>query len=330
LPTYKPEDAAKATRQFSQSVIAKIAPIFPELIGGSADLNPSTLSYMDCSIDFQKKTPQGRNLRFGVREHGMAAICNGLIAYGAFISYGATFLNFIGYALGAVRLSAISEFGVIYVMTHDSIGLGEDGPTHQPIESLMIIRAMPNILLIRPADGNETSGAYAAAIENRHRPSVLALSRQAVPNLAGTSIDGVFKGAYVISQNYPEGEKPQLILSGSGTETHLAVQASQELKDVRVRVVSMPCWELFADQSKEYQLSVLPDGVPVLSVEAAIVTGWREYAHATVGMSSFGASGPFKEVYEHFGITTPNVVKRSREVLEFYSKVPAVSPVLRA
>jgi len=198
LPTYKPEDAPKATRQFSQSVIGAISKVFPEFVGGSADLNPSTLTYLENSKDFQKHSPEGRNIRFGVREHAMAAVCNGLSAYGGFIPFGSTFLNFIGYALGAVRLSAISHFGVIYIMTHDSIGLGEDGPTHQPVETLMMLRAIPNLLVLRPADGNETSGAYAVALEKRHSPSVLALSRQVVPNLKGSSVDGVFKGAYVL------------------------------------------------------------------------------------------------------------------------------------
>jgi len=327
LPTYKPEDAAKATRQFSQTVINNLAKVLPEMMGGSADLNPSTLSYMDCSKDFQKHSPDGRNIRFGVREHGMAAICNGLHAYGGFISYGATFLNFIGYAYGAVRLSAISHFGVLYVMTHDSIGLGEDGPTHQPIESLMMVRTTPNILLLRPGDGNEVSGAYSVAIENRHRPSVLCLSRQAVPNLKGTSIEGVHKGAYTIS-DAADG-KPQLILVGTGSELSLCVTAAAELKDVKVRVVSMPSWELFREQSQEYKLSVFPEGVPVMAVEAASAIGWEEYAHTVIGMRTFGASAPFKDVFKHFGFTTENVVNKARATLEFYSKHPAESRVLK-
>jgi len=248
----------------------------------------------------------------------MAAICNGIEAYGGFISYCATFLNFIGYALGAVRLSAISNLGVIYVMTHDSIALGEDGPTHQPINSLMMIRAMPNILLIRPADGNETSGAYLVAIENRHRPSVLCLCRQAVPNLKGSSIEGVKKGAYVL-QDPTEG-KPQIILLATGSEVQWAVGAAAALKDIKVRVVSMPSWELFADQSVEYRQSVLLDGVPVLAIEAASATGWREYAHVAWAMTTFGASGPAKDVLSKFGFTTENITQKAREVLAFYSK----------
>jgi len=324
LPTYAPDDKpAKATRQYSQTVINALAKVVPEIIGGSADLNPSTLSYLDCSKDFQKNTPEGRNIRFGVREHAMVAICNGIHAYGGYIAYCATFLNFIGYAMGAVTLSALTRNGIIYVMTHDSIGLGEDGPTHQPINSLMMIRTLPNIFLIRPADGNETSGAYAVALEHRHTPSVLCLSRQGVPSLKGTSIEGVYKGAYTISD--AEDGKPQLILVGSGSEVSLCVGAAAALKDLKVRVVSMPCWELFRAQSKEYQKSIFPDGVPVLACEAASVIGWREFAHAVVGMSTFGESGPYKEVYTKFGITVDNLVNKAKQVVDFYGgKAPSV------
>jgi len=327
LPVYKPTDPEKATRQFSQTVIQNLSKVLPEMIGGSADLNPSTFTYMDCSKDFQKNSHDGRNIRFGVREHAMAAICNGIAAYGGCIPYCSTFLNFIGYAMGAVRLSAISDFGVIYIMTHDSIALGEDGPTHQPIESLMMIRAMPQILLLRPADGNETSGAYAVAIENRHRPSVLSLSRQNLPNINGTSIEGVYRGAYIVSD--ASDGKPQLTIVATGSELHLAVGAAAKLKDVKVRVVSMPSWELFREQTIEYQESVFPDGVPVLAVEAGSVVGWKEFAHAVVGMKTFGASGPYKEVLAKFGFSVDNVVEKAQSVLKFYSTRHAPSLVQR-
>jgi len=289
-------------------------------------LNPSTLTYLDCSVDFQAKTPQGRNLRFGVREHGMAAICNGLEAYGGIIPYCSTFLNFIGYAMGAVRLSAISQFGVIYIMTHDSIGLGEDGPTHQPIETLPMLRATPDLVLIRPADGNETSGAYANAIEHRHRPTVIALSRQPLPNIKGTSIEGVYKGAYAVGNIE---EHPQLILVASGSELHLCTGAADKLKDVKVRVVSMPSWELFRNQPIEYQRSVFPEGVPILAVEAAGSFGWREYAHAAVAMTTYGASGPANAVFARFGYTVDNVVNKAHELLKYYSSRTAHSVVDR-
>jgi len=330
LPTYKPEDAAKATRQFSETVINNLAKVIPELVGGSADLNPSTLTYLKVSTDFQKGSHGGRNIRFGVREHGMAAVSNGLYAYGGLIPFCSTFLNFIGYAMGAVRLSAISQFGVLYIMTHDSIGLGEDGPTHQPIESLPMLRALPQMLLLRPADGNETSGAYAVAIENRHRPSTLALTRQAVPNLKGTSIEGVFKGAYIISDS---DAKPQIILTGTGSELHLCAQAAEKLtaQGVKVRVVSFPSTDLFNEQSEEYRLSVFPDGVPVLAVEAAAEFGWKEYAHAAVAMTGFGTSGPGKDVMVKYGFTPENVVQKAQALLAFYAKhnQPLVSLVRR-
>jgi len=328
LPTYKPEDPAKGTRNFSQTVINNLAKVVPELVGGSADLNPSTLSYLNNSKDFQKNSHEGRNIRFGVREHGMAAICNGIAAYGGLIPFDATFFNFIGYALGAVRVGAISQFGVIHVMTHDSIGLGEDGPTHQPIESLMMLRAMPDMLVVRPADGNETSGAYAVALEHRHTPSVIVLTRQAVPNLKGTSIEGVYKGAYTI-QDPEDGSKPQLILVATGSEVSLAVAAAKEMKDVKVRVVSMPTWELFKSQSVEYQQSVFLDGVPVMAIEAGSVLGWREYAHACWGMKTFGASAPVKDLFMKFGFTTENIIVKAREVLAFYSKHPVHNLILR-
>lgn len=199
LPTYKPTDKAMATRKFSEIALNALAPVLPEVVGGSADLTPSTLTQLTCSGDFQKSTPAGRYLRFGVREHGMTAVANGIFAYGALRPFVATFLNFIGYAWGSVRLSALSHFGVIFVMTHDSIGLGEDGPTHQPVETLEQIRVMPNLNLIRPADGNEVTGAYISAIENPFTPTVLALSRQNLPNLEGSSVEKTLKGAYVLS-----------------------------------------------------------------------------------------------------------------------------------
>jgi len=213
-------------------------------------------------------------------------------------------------------------------MTHDSIGLGEDGPTHQPIESLMMLRALPGLLVLRPGDGNEVSGAYAVAIENRHRPSVMALSRQPCSNLAGTSIEGVSKGAYVVRE--AEGGKPQLTIVASGSELSLAYHAAESLKDLKVRVVSMPSWELFREQSQEYQESVFPDGVPVLGVEAGSFVGWREYAHSVIAMTGFGCSGPFKKVLEKYGFTAESVAEKARKVFEYYQTVPAHSLVKRA
>lgn len=328
LPRYKPEDPAKGTRNFSETVIQKIAEMVPEFVGGSADLNPSTLTYIKSSKDFQKNTPEGKNIRFGVREHAMAAIMNGLYAYGGYIPFGSTFLNFLGYCLGAFSLSALSQFKVVYIFTHDSIGLGEDGPTHQPIEKLLIVRSTPNAILLRPADGNETTGAYIAALEADNRPSLLALTRQAVPNLVGSSVEGVLKGAYVLQEHFKEGANaPQVIIAATGSEVSLAVDAAKQLqKDsgINVRVVSFPSWELFDQQSLEYKESVFTPGVPVLSVEAASVFGWEKWAHATIGLKTFGISAPYKEVYKATGITLENVVEKSKALIEYYkdSKVP--------
>lgn len=269
IPLYTPADKAFATRQTSEKALNGLAPAIPELIGGSADLTHSNLTLLKVSGDFQKGQYHNRNLRFGVREHGMGAICNGIALHGGLIPYCATFLVFVDYMRGAIRLSALSEAGVIYVMTHDSIGLGEDGPTHQPVETLASLRAIPNLLVFRPADGNETAGAYKVAIANRNRPTLLALSRQALPQLEGSTISNTEKGAYILSDS--EGT-PEVILLGTGSETHLCVQAAEKLRadGVRVRVVSIPCWELFDEQSADYQESVLPKAVTKrLAVEAA-------------------------------------------------------------
>eukprot|EP01102_Stenamoeba_stenopodia_P003664 TRINITY_DN13821_c0_g1_i1.p1 TRINITY_DN13821_c0_g1~~TRINITY_DN13821_c0_g1_i1.p1 ORF type:complete len:673 (+),score=178.58 TRINITY_DN13821_c0_g1_i1:91-2109(+) len=320
LPRYKPEDAAKGTRNFSEIVIQKIAEKVPEFIGGSADLNPSTLTYIKSSKDFQKGSFEGKNIRFGVREHAMAAICNGLFAYGGIIPYCSTFLNFLGYALGAFVLTGLSQFKVIYIMTHDSIGLGEDGPTHQPVEKYLIVRATPNARFIRPADGNETTGAYIAALEGDNRTTVLSLTRQAVPNLTGSSVEGVLKGAYVLRDE----EKPDVIIVATGSEVSIAVDSLKLLDGIKARVVSMPSWELFEDQSLEYKESVFTPGVPVLSVEAGTVLGWEKYAHGSIGLHNFGCSGPYKEVYKKYGLVPENVAAKAKALVDFYkdSKAP--------
>ncbi|CAG8457498.1 6583_t:CDS:2 [Racocetra fulgida] len=317
LPRYTPSDPPVATRKSSETVLNKIADVLPELFGGSADLTPSNLTRWKTAIEFQPEsgglgTYSGRYVRFGVREHGMAATLNGLASYGGIIPFGASFLNFISYGLGAVRLSALSCFRAIYIMTHDSIGLGEDGPTHQPIETAASLRALPNILFFRPADGNEVSGVYAAAIQNTERPSVIALSRQNVPNLEGSSVEKTLKGGYVLK----EADGAQIILVGTGTEVSIAVDAANLLeKDcIKARVVSLPSFELFEEQSLEYRLSVFPDGIPVLSIEALSIFGWSKYAHANLGMRSFGSSGPYKELYKKYGFTPENTAAKAKEV----------------
>ncbi|KAL7747759.1 Transketolase [Sorochytrium milnesiophthora] len=323
LPRYKTSDSAAATRKLSENVLNAIAPHLPELIGGSADLTGSNLTRWKGAEDFQHErtkigTYKGRYVRFGVREHGMAAICNGMSGYGFLIPFGATFLNFISYAVGATRLSALSEHQVIYIMTHDSIGLGEDGPTHQPIETLACLRATPNMLVLRPSDGNEVSGAYLAALHNKHRPSVIALSRQNVPHLPNTSPESVLKGANII-HDAPSG-KPDVIFVATGTETSIAYKAVQELasENIQARLVSMPSWELFEEQDMSFRTNIFPRHVPVVSVEALSVFGWDKYAHGHVGMRTFGASGPYEKVYEKFGITVDGCKKMAKQLLEYY------------
>ncbi|MEP0871128.1 transketolase [Trichocoleus desertorum AS-A10] len=319
LPVYTPEDKAIATRQTSEKTLNAIAPALPELIGGSADLTHSNLTYIKVSGDFQKGAYENRNLRFGVREHGMGAICNGIALHNSgLIPYCATFLVFADYMRAAIRLSALSQAGVIYVMTHDSIALGEDGPTHQPIETIASLRAIPNLLVMRPADGNETSGAYKVAVEERKRPTLMALSRQALPQLDGSSIEGVSKGAYILSGG--EGT-PDLILLATGSEVQLCVKAAEQLRaeGKNVRVVSMPCWELFDEQDAAYRESVLPKAVTKrLAVEAASSFGWCRYIGSDGDMISverFGVSAPGNVALEKFGYTVDNVVTRAKALL---------------
>lgn len=309
-------DKPLATRQSSQMVLNKLCELMPELVGGSADLTPSNLTKFKGAADFQAASPEGRYIRFGVREHAMAALCNGMQAYGFLRPFCATFLNFFGYAAGAVRVSALSHFGVIYIATHDSIGLGEDGPTHQPVEALLHLRATPNLLTIRPADATEVVGAYMLAIENSKRPTVIALSRQNCANLAASSADRVAQGAYVLAA--PADGAPQLVLVGTGSEVQTLEAAVPLLGGVRVQLVSMPCWELFDAQTDDYKRSVLPPGVPVLAMEALCAEGWSKYAHSVIGMRSFGCSAPAKEVQKRFGFTSENAAQKARELLQYY------------
>jgi len=302
LPVYTPNDPPVASRKLSETVLGKLINILPELIGGSADLTGSNLTIWKGAVDFQPPSTglgdySGRYIRYGVREHGMGAIMNGIAAYGTLIPYGGTFLNFVSYAAGAVRLSSLSQVRVIWVATHDSIGLGEDGPTHQPIETLAHFRALPNMMVWRPADGNETSAAYYMAITQKHTPSILALSRQNLPNLEGSVLDKAIKGGYVLHEQ----EGADITLVSTGSEVCICIDAVKELKEkhnIKARVVSMPCFEVFDAQSKEYRLSVLPDGIPSLSVEVMSTMGWERYTHEQFGLNRFGASGAYKDVYK--------------------------------
>jgi transketolase len=326
LPTYTPADKALATRKNSEMTLNALAPVLPELIGGSADLTHSNLTELKISGNFQKGQYENRNLRFGVREHGMGAICNGIALHSSgLIPYGATFLVFTDYMRNAIRLSALAHAGVIWVMTHDSIGLGEDGPTHQPVEHIASLRAIPDLIVYRPADGNETSGAYKVAVERakgigsaKKRSTLLALSRQGLPNLEGSSIEKAAKGAYIASDS--EGT-PDIILIGTGSEVFLCVDAAAKLRaeGKKVRVVSMPSWEVFEDQDAAYQESVLPKAVTKrLSVEAGITFGWGRYVGSednAIGINRFGVSAPGNLALEKFGFTVENVVAKAKEIL---------------
>lgn len=318
-----------ATRKFSEGCINALVPKLPEMIGGSADLTPSNCTFPKGGVDYQKGTPHGKYIRFGVREHAMAAISNGLYAYGGFRPYCATFMTFIGYCMGSVRVSALSRFGILYVFTHDSIGLGEDGPTHQPIEQFEQIRSMPNIHLWRPADSNEMNAAYESAIRNKFTPSVLACSRQTVYGLFGSTKEKAMMGAYTAI----ECEKPALIIISTGEEVKFCVKAVALLTaaGIATSLVSMPCQDVFLQQSEEYQASVLPGNVPTLSVEASAVAGWHRFSHAQIGMDNrFGASGKGPQLYDHFGFTPDNISNKGTALVEFYRKngnIPALRNV---
>ncbi len=316
LPVYTPSDKALASRKSSEIVLNALAPVLPEIIGGSADLTHSNYTEIKGYGDFQKGQYANRNVHFGVREHAMGAICNGISLYGAgLIPYGATFLIFTDYMRNSIRLSALSEAQVIWVMTHDSIALGEDGPTHQPVEHITSLRAIPNLVVIRPADPNETSGAYKVAVENRKRPTLLALSRQNLPNLAGSSIENTTKGAYILSDS---NGTPDIILIGTGSEVSLCVEAAKVLtsEGIKVRVVSMPSWELFDEQTKEYRdLVLLPNVKKRLAVEAGISLGWCRYVGdqgSTISVDTFGASAPGGVLLEQYGYTVENVVAKAK------------------
>ncbi|KAK9742811.1 hypothetical protein RND81_03G198900 [Saponaria officinalis] len=321
LPTYTPESPADATRNLSQQCLNALAQVLPGFLGGSADLASSNMTLLKMFGNFQKDTPEERNLRFGVREHGMGSICNGIALHcpGGFIPYCATFFVFTDYMRASIRMAALSQAGVIFVMTHDSIGLGEDGPTHQPIEHLASLRAMPNVFMLRPADGTETAGAYKVAVQHRKTPSVLALSRQKLPQLPGTSIAGVEKGGYAISDN-STGNKPDIILIGTGSELEIAAQAGDELRQEgkTVRVVSLVSWELFDAQPDSYKESVLPEAVTArVSIEAGSTFGWLKYVGCkgkTIGIDRFGASAPAGKIYKEFGITKEAVIEAAKSL----------------
>ncbi len=320
LPGFPADAKGIATRESSGKVINALAKNYPWLVGGSADLNPSTKTYLTLSGPMKAGDHSGRNIHFGVREHAMGSIVNGL-SLGKVRSYGATFLIFSDYQRPAIRLSAIMEIPAIHIFTHDSIGLGEDGPTHQPVEHLPSLRAIPGLIVIRPGDANEVTEAWRVIARQKSHPVALVLTRQAVPTLDRTKYApaaGLARGAYILADS--EGT-PEVILIGTGSEVQLCVEAQEKLKaeGVKARVVSMPSWELFEQQDEKYRDSVLPPTVHArVAVEQAEVFGWERWVGlrgTVVGMRSFGASAPLKALLQKFGFTVDNVVKAAKDTI---------------
>ncbi|MCL4294892.1 MAG: transketolase [Anaerolineae bacterium] len=323
LPVFPADAKGMATRAASGQVLNALAPVVPTLIGGSADLAPSNNTFLKGYPVFASESYAGRNFHFGVREHGMAAALNGMAVHGGVIPYGATFLIFSDYCRPAIRLAALSSFPTIFVFTHDSVGLGEDGPTHQPVEHLAALRAIPNLTVIRPADANETAQAWKVALEKRDGPVLLALTRQTLPVYDRSKMGdaaGLLKGAYVLldaGRVYPD-----VILIATGSEVQLAVEAHAKLAEqgIAARVVSMPSWELFQQQSEEYRDSVLPPTVKArVAIEAAVPLGWERWVGpqgVVIGLDHFGASSPYKTIFQQFGFTTDNVVLRALEMID--------------
>jgi transketolase len=322
LPSFPADPKGMATRVSGGKVLNALAQVLPELVGGSADLAPSTKTLLTGEGDFTRENPAGRNLRFGIREHGMAAVLNGIANHGGLRPYGSTFFVFADYLRPSLRLAALSGLPVVYVFTHDSLFVGEDGPTHQPVEHLPSLRAMPGLTVIRPADANETAEAWRAAMENRTGPTALVLTRQDLPTLDRAALapaSGLRRGGYVLRE--AAGGAPRLLLIASGSEVPLALEAAADLEErgTPTRVVSLPCWELFEAQPREYRDQVLPPAVTArVAVEAASPFGWERYVGPrgrVVGMPGFGASAPAEILAEKFGFTRENVVRVAREVL---------------
>jgi transketolase len=322
LPVFKPSDGAIATRDASNKIINSISGKIPWLIGGSGDLAPSTKTIIKSSGYFEKNEYANKNIAWGVRELTMCAATSGIMLHGGLRPYAATFFIFTDYARPAVRLASVMKLPVIYVMTHDSIGLGEDGTTHQPVEQLASLRAMPGLHIIRPADANETAYAWRSAMLRKDGPTMLVLTRQKVPTFDRTGLgnsEGVLKGAYILSKE--KSKVPDIILIASGSEVHLILEAQSELSKEKIdaRVVSMPCFELFRQQSKSYRDEILPPGVKKrLAVEAGSPSGWCEWigdSGDVIAMPGFGLSAPAKDLFKHFGFTVDNIVLRTKKLL---------------
>ena len=322
LPVFPEDEKGMATRAASGKVLNALAKALPELMGGSADLAPSNKTWINGELDFQPDTPQGRNMHFGVREHAMGSIVNGMSVHGGLIPYGGTFLVFSDYMRGAIRLSALSEYPTIWVFTHDSIGVGEDGPTHQPVEHTGSLRIIPNLVTIRPADANETTQAWRFAIQH-HGPVALLLSRQNLPTIDRNTFseaEGLLKGAYILADMGQD--DPKLILMASGSEVDLILSAASNLaaEGVNVRVVSFPSWEIFAKQDQSYKEAVLPPNIKArISVEAGSTMGWDRWVGdkgRMIGIDKFGASAPGDQVMHEYGFTVANVIDQALDLLK--------------
>jgi transketolase len=317
MPKFEPQSGPVATRTASGKIMAALAPVLPELVGGSADLHPSTKTYLSGYPAVAKGEFGARNLHFGIREHGMAGILNGMALHGGLRPYGSTFLVFSDYARPSIRLAALMGLPVIYVFTHDSIFVGEDGPTHQPVEHIASLRAIPGLVVIRPADAKETAAAWRIALEHGDGPVALVLTRQNVPVLDGTDAAGVARGGYVLAG----AAEPQVILVASGSEVAIAVEALGLLAEegIAARVVSMPSWELFEAQPRDYRDAVLPPQVTArVAVEAGVSMGWQRYAGPEgeiMAMRRFGASAPYKRLAQEFGFTGEQVAARAKACL---------------
>jgi transketolase len=320
LPVFS-DDAKIATRGASGTVLNAIAGKVPELVGGSADLAPSTKTLIADAGDVQAASPGNRNLRFGIREHAMGAVLNGMALHGGLRPYGGTFLVFSDYMRPAIRLAALMEQPVIYVFTHDSVWVGEDGPTHQPVEHILALRAIPGLVVLRPADANETAAAWTVALERTAGPTALLLSRQGLPVLKGAreiGKEGVARGAYILSE--ADGGTPEVVVIATGGEVALAIDAAAALagRGIETRVVSMPSWELFAEQPEGYRRQVLPPAIPRVAVEAGVTLGWRDIVGETgavIGIDRFGASAPGGEAAKRLGLTVEAVVKKAVELV---------------
>ncbi|MEJ5308550.1 MAG: transketolase [Anaerolineae bacterium] len=322
IPHFRPDGSTIATRAASGKVLNAIAPALPELLGGSADLEPSNNTYLKGFGDFSKENPLGRNFHFGVREHAMGSLLNGMALYGGLQVYGGTFMVFSDYARPAVRLAALMKLPVIYVFTHDSFYVGEDGPTHEPVEHVMALRLIPGLTVIRPADANETAAAWKVALEHKNGPVVLALTRQNLPTLeeaADQAMQGVARGAYILSESPLNRVDLILIASGSEVADALAAQKLLQARNIGARVVSMPSWELFEQQPLFYKHTVLPPEVTRrLAIEAGVTLGWERYVGsygAVVGLDRFGASAPYQRLKEEFGFTPAAIAERAMKLM---------------